>query len=67
MRLLVLLLLFIGTGAGLAGHIFIAWGLWIAMFVVARQIGRHREYWCERRRLRDAYYRAYLRNNGYQW
>ena len=52
MRLLVLLLLFIGTGAGVAGHMFIAWGLWIAMFLVARQIGHRREYWRERRRFR---------------
>ena len=66
MRGLAMLLFLIGTGAAMAGHIFIAWGIWGVAFLACREVGRRRDYWQERRELRDAYYRAYLRRNGYR-
>jgi hypothetical protein len=66
MRFLTTVFFFTGFGAAMAGHIFIAWGIWALAWLCAREVGRRREYWRERRELRDAYYRAYLRRNGYR-
>jgi len=62
-----MLLFFVGVGAGMAGQILVAWVLWGLAWLCAREVGRRRAYWRERRELRDAYYRAYLRRNGYRW
>lgn len=66
MRGLSMLFFFVGFGAAMAGHILVAWGLWGVAWLCAREMARRRAYWQERRDLRDAYYRAYLRRNGYR-
>jgi len=63
LRLVMLILLFVSIFTALGGHIFIAWGLWIFLAIVASRYNNRREAWRDYRDLRDEYMRTYIRNN----
>jgi hypothetical protein len=58
-----LILLFVSIFTALSGHIFIAWGLWIFLAIVASRYNERRQSWHDYRDLRNEYMRTYIRNN----